>query len=411
VENARAAVCGVSTRAFAPDWALDDSTMGIGRRTPFFATRGEYLGDDFDDLDDLDDDFDASTTERGPGGRARSIRAGGGHRHNSSASLLPQNAVHQRIFASPVTAVAAQLTSFGGAKGGLVAAGSVLGAFAVWDPVVGQVVRPALGEWGAETVSNGGDPRRGPHGAITALCFLSDAGPASGDDSCSGSSFAWGGQRAPGLVLGGTRGGGVAAWDVVKGACVLANPGSHAGAVSFAAAAPSDGPGSGSGFGPTIGLTASNAPEDGCVRLWDARTGHREVAAALAGHDGGVTAVSPRRGVCDGHGARGGQGAAANRVSVGAFLTGDGSGVVRAWDWRRAGGGSLASCKAHVGAVTAVTPLDESRPDVAASAGEDGVVRAVVLDGGRGKYFPITTFLLLIAHTRLTLSFYNQAAG
>jgi|TARA_B110000977_G_scaffold127136_1_gene162472 hypothetical protein len=71
----------------------------------------------------------------------------------------------------------------------------------------------------------------------------------------------------------------------------------------------------------------------------------------------------------------------------------------------------LASCKAHVGAVTAVTPLDESRPDVAASAGEDGVVRAVVLDGGRGKYFPITTFLRLIAHTRLTLSFYNQAAG
>ena len=32
---------------------------------------------------------------------------------------------------------------------------------------------------------------------------------------------------------------------------------------------------------------------DHCVRLWDVRTGPRETAAALGGHVGGVTAVSP----------------------------------------------------------------------------------------------------------------------
>jgi WD40 repeat protein len=40
-------------------------------------------------------------------------------------------------------------------------------------------------------------------------------------------------------------------------------------------------------------LTASSAPGDGRVRLWDVRTGPRETAAALGGHVGGVTAVSP----------------------------------------------------------------------------------------------------------------------
>ena len=76
----------------------------------------------------------------------------------------------------------------------------------------------------------------------------------------------------------------------------------------------------------------------------------------------------------------------------------------RAWDWRRAGGGPIASANAHEGVVTAVTPLRFDRADgefilifvwairptnvvfltVAASAGADGVVRVLSLDGGKG---------------------------
>jgi len=44
----------------------------------------------------------------------------------------------------------------------------------------------------------------------------------------------------------------------------------------------------------------------------------------------------------------------------------------------------LASATAHSGAVTAVTPLRHDRADVAASAGVDGVVRVLSLDGGSG---------------------------
>ena len=58
---------------------------------------------------------------------------------------------------------------------------------------------------------------------------------------------------------------------------------------------------------------------------------------------------------------------------------------MRAWDWRRAGGGALASARAHAGAVTAVTALDDSRADVAGSAGTLGAVRAIALDGGGGR--------------------------
>ena len=63
---------------------------------------------------------------------------------------------------------------------------------------------------------------------------------------------------------------------------------------------------------------------------------------------------------------------------------GDGAGTVRAWDWRRAGGGAVASARGHVGSVTAVTSLHSSRADVAASAGVDGVVRVLSLDGADG---------------------------
>ena len=63
--------------------------------------------------------------------------------------------------------------------------------------------------------------------------------------------------------------------------------------------------------------------------MWDVRAGPRETAAALGGHRGGVHAVS-----CE---------------SPKFVFTGDGDGVVRAWDWRRAGGGPIASANAHDG--------------------------------------------------------------
>jgi len=292
---------------------------------------------------------------------------------------LPGDARRACLFAAPVTVVAVRLTCGARARGGLVAAGSATGAFAVWDPGTGAVVRPPPGAWGAQSAPATAG-RRFAHSAITALCFLSDAGAE--EEEGFQESHA---RPSNALVLGGTRGGGVAAWDVVKGACVLANPGSHAGAVTVAAAAPggasiAPGPAAGGAFGATIALTASDAPCDGFVRLWDARAGPREAAAALAGHTGGVTAVSPR---WRPHGGAAGGAPLAGRS--GAFLTGDGAGVVRAWDWRRAGGGALASARAHAGAVTAVTALDDSRADVAGSAGEDGAVRAVALDGGGGR--------------------------
>ena len=100
---------------------------------------------------------------------------------------------------------------------------------------------------------------------------------------------------------------GVAAWDVRTGACVSASPGSHAGAVTVVLAAtgpglggpeqvgtnPSNNSSSSNNLNPALVLTASSAPGDGRVRLWDVRTGPRETAAALGGHVGGVTAVSP----------------------------------------------------------------------------------------------------------------------
>ena len=76
-----------------------------------------------------------------------------------------------------------------------------------------------------------------------------------------------------------------------------------------------------------------------------------------------------------------------SRVGVsgaGALFVGDGSGIVRAWDWRRAGAGALASAGAHAGAVLSVAPLSLARSDVAASAGVDGTVRVLSLDGGDG---------------------------
>jgi len=398
VERARAGVssaAAVSVRAGAgaPDWAADETTRGVGRRKPFALalSDGYPRGDDECERDGHDENAplfsgrfsDDDDDEAEP--RSRRARAGGGvsdafsRASSFSPALLPGDARRACLFAAPVTVVAVRLTCGARARGGLVAAGSATGAFAVWDPGTGAVVRPPPGAWGAQSAAATAG-RRFAHSAITALCFLSDAGAE--EEEGFQESHA---RPSNALVLGGTRGGGVAAWDVVKGACVLANPGSHAGAVTVAAAAPggaslAPGPAAGGAFGPTIALTASDAPCDGFVRLWDARAGPREAAAALAGHTGGVTAVSPRwrpRGA--------GAGGAPLAGRSGAFLTGDGAGVVRAWDWRRAGGGALASARAHAGAVTAVTALDDSRADVAGSAGEDGAVRAVALDGGGGR--------------------------
>ena len=341
IERARAGVssaAAVSVRAGAgaPDWAADETTRGVGRRKPFTLelSDGYPRGDDecerdghdenaplfsgrFSDDDDDDHDHDEADPRAGEG--ARDAFSFSGDACSFSPALLPDDARRACLFAAPVTVVAVRLTCGVHARGGLVAAGSATGAFAVWDPGTGSVVRPPPGAWGAQSAAATAG-RQFAHSAITALCFLSDAGAEEEEgfqDSHARPSNA--------LVLGGTRGGGVAAWDVVKGACVLANPGSHAGAVTVAAAAPggaslAPGPAAGGAFGPTIALTASDAPCDGFVRLWDARAGPREAAAALAGHTGGVTAVSPRwrpRG--------GGAGGAPLAGRSGAFLTGDGA--------------------------------------------------------------------------------------
>ena len=109
------------------------------------------------------------------------------------------------------------------ARGGLVAAGSATGAFAVWDPGTGSVVRPPPGAWGAQSAAATAG-RQFAHSAITALCFLSDAGAEEEEgfqDSHARPSNA--------LVLGGTRGGGVAAWDVVRARACSPIPGATPG--------------------------------------------------------------------------------------------------------------------------------------------------------------------------------------
>ena len=290
----------------------------------------------------------------------------------NSIRLSSSGPAHAHVSSHAVTAVAVR------AGGGVAAIGSCHGAFAAWNPRTGVVVRARPGGWGeagiwSVTGANTDTlPHYNPTVGLTALGFT-----ASGDAS---------GNRSGDLAVGGTRGGGVAAWDVRTGACVCAAPGSHAGAVTIVQSATSSATsssgqvssadvasggenaetsGSNAVFGhPALALTASDAPADGRVRLWDVRAGPRETAAALGGHRGGVHAVSAE--------------------SPKTVFTGDGDGVVRAWDWRRAGGGALASARALAGIVTAVTPLRFDRADVAASAGVDGVVRVLSLDGGSG---------------------------
>ena len=338
--------------ADAPRWALDERTRGADR-LPFrtvFSSDDEL---DSSDREDCDEDSDPYAIRH----RSRRVRRGG---FVGGAARLPGDAASARVFSSPATVVATQL------GGGAVAAGSANGGFAVWRPDTGVVTRAAAGGWGEGGAGDDNAVTFTADGAaFTALGFLTESAESApaGDDP-----------PRPGLVVGGTRGGGIAAWDAATGACVLAAPGSHAGVVTFARAAgiaapgsPAPGPSAGAATGPSLALTASSAPNDGSVRLWDVRQGPREAAAALTGHAGGVTAMS-RVGVS----------------GAGALFVGDGSGIVRAWDWRRAGAGALASAGAHAGAVLSVAPLSLARSDVAASAGVDGTVRVLSLDGGDG---------------------------
>jgi WD40 repeat protein len=117
----------------------------------------------------------------------------------------------------------------------------------------------------------------------------------------------------------------------------------------------------------SVPLTAS-AGDDGTVKLWDARqSDYSRAVSVIKGHTGGVTAFATRD-------ARGG--------AVGSVLTGDAAGVVRAWDPRHASAGPVALARAHRGKVTCLAPLQRS--DSTASAGEDGVVRVLRLDGESG---------------------------
>ena len=117
----------------------------------------------------------------------------------------------------------------------------------------------------------------------------------------------------------------------------------------------------------SVPLTAS-AGDDGTVKLWDARqSDSTRSVSVIKGHAGGVTAFATRD-------ARGG--------AVGSVLTGDAAGVVRAWDPRHASAGPVALAHAHRGKVTCLAPLQLS--DSTASAGEDGVVRVLRLDGESG---------------------------
>ena len=127
----------------------------------------------------------------------------------------------------------------------VVAAGSQDGAFAFWHPHSNVVVGASNLGWGA----GGG----GAVTALTALCFLADAEiPGGGFESFRSASSR--------VCVGGTRGGGVAAWDVTTGACVLASPGSHAGAVSNVRAMIN-------GSNSTV-LALTSSTKDASVRLW-----------------------------------------------------------------------------------------------------------------------------------------------
>ena len=159
----------------------------------------------------------------------------------------------------------------------------------------------------------------------------------------------------------GRRDGMIETWDSVTGTRISVVPDAHRGeTVSFVS--------------PVVNQVISSAPltasagNDGTVKLWDARQSDATRAVSvIKGHVGGVTAFATRD-------ARGG--------AVGSILTGDAAGVVRAWDPRYATAGPVSLAHAHQGRVTYLAPLQRS--DSTASAGADGVVRVLRLDGDTG---------------------------
>lgn len=159
----------------------------------------------------------------------------------------------------------------------------------------------------------------------------------------------------------GRQNGSIEIWDSVTGACTYVVPEAHDGKrVSFTSSVVNQ-------VISSAPLTAS-AGNDGSVKLWDARQkAQNRATSVIRGHKGGVTAFATRD-------ARGG--------AVGSILTGDESGVVRAWDPRHAAAGPVALARAHNGKVTAIAPLQRS--DMTASAGQDCVIRVLRLDGERG---------------------------
>ena len=126
------------------------------------------------------------------------------------------------------------ITAVAVGAGGIAAVGSCHGAFAAWNPRTGVVVRARPGGWGEAVSSAGATNNRhyNPTVGLTALGFTTGS---SGNNIGGGD----GGIRSGDLAVGGTRGGGVAAWDVKTGACVCASPGSHAGAVTVVQSATS----------------------------------------------------------------------------------------------------------------------------------------------------------------------------
>jgi len=249
VETASSTILYASKAAgsIAPWWALDECTTGRGGVRPFrrfeSSTADAAADDDTDASADSDDD--AAAPQR------RRMRASTAH---DARANLPRDRASVRLFDTAVTVVTSRLApeSREGGGGGrvrrareVVAAGSQDGAFASWHPHSNVVVRASNLGWGA----GGG----GAATALTALCFLADAEiPGVGFESFRSASSR--------VCVGGTRGGGVAAWDVTTGACVLASPGSHAGAVSNVRAMIN-------GSNSTV-LALTSSTKDASVRLW-----------------------------------------------------------------------------------------------------------------------------------------------
>lgn len=241
--------------------------------------------------------------------------------HISIPDCCPSDAVETQIWnREAITAMTVQ----SGVVSSLVAIGSGTGGLAFFAPDTGTLMR---------------SQNQGASSAFSALTFV----PRSSRVFC------------------GRRDGAIETWDTVTCTRISLVQRAHKGErVSFVS--------------PVVNQVISSAPltasagHDGTVKLWDARqSDSNRPVSVIGGHAGGVTAFSTRD-------ARGG--------AVGSILTGDEAGVVRTWDPRHAGAGPVALAKAHFGRVLCLAPLHSS--DTTASAGADGIVRILRLDGESG---------------------------